>query len=106
MPHGRTLQPRALCVDGLDGVRIEIGDKHEAVKGVQYVLLSRPRPAPGAISARKLFPSANFVGGSSHRELSERIVERLGMQLGEAALGKFSNGEKSVEISRCTGPLS
>jgi len=38
------------------------------------------------------------VGGSSHPELSERIVDRLGSQLGEAALGKFSNGEKSVEI--------
>ena len=25
-------------------------------------------------------------------------MERLGSQLGEAALGKFSNGEKSVEI--------
>jgi phosphoribosylpyrophosphate synthetase len=30
--------------------------------------------------------------------LSERIAERLGLQLGDAALGKFSNGEKSVEI--------
>ena len=39
-----------------------------------------------------------MVGGSSHPELSERIAERLGMQLGDAALGKFSNGEKSVEI--------
>jgi phosphoribosylpyrophosphate synthetase len=38
------------------------------------------------------------VGGSSHPELSEKIAERLGMQLGDAALGKFSNGEKSVEI--------
>jgi ribose-phosphate pyrophosphokinase len=39
-----------------------------------------------------------MVGGSSHPELSERIAERLGLQLGDAALGKFSNGEKSVEI--------
>jgi len=39
-----------------------------------------------------------FPGGSSHPELSERIAERLGLQLGDAALGKFSNGEKSVEI--------
>ena len=30
--------------------------------------------------------------------MSERIAERLGLQLGDAALGKFSNGEKSVEI--------
>jgi ribose-phosphate pyrophosphokinase len=43
------------------------------------------------------------VGGSSHPELSEKIVERLGMQLGEAALGKFSNGEKSVEIRMVNG---
>jgi ribose-phosphate pyrophosphokinase len=41
---------------------------------------------------------AHVIGGSSHPELSERIAERLGMQLGNAALGKFSNGEKSVEI--------
>lgn len=30
--------------------------------------------------------------------MSDRIAERLGMQLGDVALGKFSNGEKSVEI--------
>jgi phosphoribosylpyrophosphate synthetase len=38
-------------------------------------------------------------GGSSHRELSDRIAARLGMPLSDATLGKFSNGEKSVEIS-------
>src|ERR1700676_5350634 len=37
-------------------------------------------------------------GGSSHPELSDRIAARLGMQLDDAALGQFSNGEKSVEI--------
>jgi phosphoribosylpyrophosphate synthetase len=52
------------------------------------------------VFSKKLYsePVANGVGGSSHPELSERIAERLGMQLGDAALGKFSNGEKSVEI--------
>lgn len=44
--------------------------------------------------------SSLIIGGSSHPELSERIVDRLGMQLAEVALGKFSNGEKSVEIRR------
>lgn len=42
-----------------------------------------------------------MIGGSSHPALSDRIAERLGMQLGDAALGKFSNGEKSVEIRIC-----
>jgi phosphoribosylpyrophosphate synthetase len=52
------------------------------------------------VFSKKLYSEqvADGVGGSSHPELSERIAERLGMQLGDAALGKFSNGEKSVEI--------
>ena len=43
------------------------------------------------------------LGGSSHPELSDKIAERLCMQLGDVALGEFSNGEKSVEIRSSLG---
>lgn len=43
-------------------------------------------------------PNIKVFSGSSHPELSLRIVERLGISLGKNVLKKFSNQETSVEI--------
>ncbi|XP_074601970.1 phosphoribosyl pyrophosphate synthetase isoform X2 [Brevipalpus obovatus] len=43
-------------------------------------------------------PNIKVFSGSSHPELSLRIVERLGISLGKNVLKKFSNRETSVEI--------
>eukprot|EP01136_Pigoraptor_vietnamica_P005534 Opistho-1_new@37326 len=40
-----------------------------------------------------------IFAGNSHRELAERIVARLGLQLGQARVSKFANGETCVEIN-------
>ncbi|OLL21890.1 Ribose-phosphate pyrophosphokinase 1 [Neolecta irregularis DAH-3] len=40
----------------------------------------------------------HIFGGSSHPELAKLIAERLGCVLAAATLGRFSNGETSVEI--------
>ncbi|XP_065185900.1 ribose-phosphate pyrophosphokinase 2-like [Sycon ciliatum] len=39
-----------------------------------------------------------LFSGNSHPELSKRIAERLGIELGKVTLKKFSNQETSVEI--------
>ena len=36
--------------------------------------------------------------GSSNPELSQKIVQRLGLRLGNATIGRFSDGETSIEI--------
>ena len=36
--------------------------------------------------------------GNAHRALANRVVDRLRMDLGNAEVGRFSNGEVSVEI--------
>lgn len=38
--------------------------------------------------------------GSSHPELVESICERLGSHPAQAELGKFSNGETKVQLSK------
>jgi ribose-phosphate pyrophosphokinase len=39
-----------------------------------------------------------ILGGSSHPSLTKSICSRLGVSEGAAILGKFSNGETSVQI--------
>jgi len=39
-----------------------------------------------------------ILGGSSHPTLTKSICNRLGVSEGAAILGKFSNGETSVQI--------
>ena len=39
-----------------------------------------------------------ILGGSSHPSLTRSICSRLGVSEGAAILGKFSNGETSVQI--------
>ncbi|MCC7516832.1 MAG: ribose-phosphate pyrophosphokinase [Pseudomonadales bacterium] len=44
---------------------------------------------------------SNFMvfSGNANRELAQRITQRLGMRLGDAAVKSFSDGEISVEIN-------
>ncbi|EFO21692.2 ribose-phosphate pyrophosphokinase 2 [Loa loa] len=46
----------------------------------------------------KRMPNIKVFSGSSHRDLSERICERLQLDVAKASLKKFSNKETNVEI--------
>ncbi|XP_072118423.1 ribose-phosphate pyrophosphokinase 2-like isoform X2 [Mobula birostris] len=43
-------------------------------------------------------PNIVLFSGSSHRELSQRVADRLGLELGKVVTKKFSNQETCVEI--------
>ncbi|MFM7275748.1 MAG: ribose-phosphate pyrophosphokinase [Gammaproteobacteria bacterium] len=43
-------------------------------------------------------PEMMVFSGSSNPELAQKIVQRLGLRLGSATLGRFSDGETSIEI--------
>ncbi|GIX88946.1 hypothetical protein CDAR_108602 [Caerostris darwini] len=43
-------------------------------------------------------PNVKVFSGSSHPELAQKVVDRLGINLGKAVLKKFSNKETCVEI--------
>uniref|UniRef100_A0A6A7FNR4 Ribose-phosphate pyrophosphokinase 2 n=2 Tax=Hirondellea gigas TaxID=1518452 RepID=A0A6A7FNR4_9CRUS len=55
----------------------------------------------GAQCLRKIkskMPNIKIFSGSSHKDLAQRIVDRLGIDLGKVVAKKFSNLETSVEI--------
>ncbi|ELK32026.1 Ribose-phosphate pyrophosphokinase 1 [Myotis davidii] len=43
-------------------------------------------------------PNIKIVSGSSHQDLSQKIADRLGLELGKVGTKKFSNQEACVEI--------
>ncbi|KAM5181823.1 ribose-phosphate pyrophosphokinase 2 isoform 1-T1 [Mantella aurantiaca] len=43
-------------------------------------------------------PNIVLFSGSSHQDLSQKVAERLGLELGKVVTKKFSNQETSVEI--------
>ncbi|ELU15541.1 hypothetical protein CAPTEDRAFT_150274 [Capitella teleta] len=43
-------------------------------------------------------PNIKVFGGTSHRELAQKICDRLGIELGKVSTKKFSNQETSVEV--------
>ncbi|KAJ6653561.1 hypothetical protein lerEdw1_009141 [Lerista edwardsae] len=43
-------------------------------------------------------PNIKIFSGSSHQDLSQRIADRLGLELGKVVTKKFSNQETCVEI--------
>uniref|UniRef100_A0A803Y9H8 Ribose-phosphate pyrophosphokinase 2 n=1 Tax=Meleagris gallopavo TaxID=9103 RepID=A0A803Y9H8_MELGA len=51
-----------------------------------------PSPSPHAM------PNIVLFSGSSHHDLSQRVADRLGLELGKVVTKKFSNQETSVEI--------
>uniref|UniRef100_A0A669PMI5 Ribose-phosphate pyrophosphokinase 2 n=6 Tax=Galloanserae TaxID=1549675 RepID=A0A669PMI5_PHACC len=52
----------------------------------------RHPPSPHAM------PNIVLFSGSSHHDLSQRVADRLGLELGKVVTKKFSNQETSVEI--------
>ena len=44
-------------------------------------------------------PNIKVFSGSSHKDLAQRICERLQLDVSKAALKKFANRETNVEIS-------
>ncbi|DAA12554.1 TPA: PRPS2 protein-like [Bos taurus] len=57
--------------------------------------LSRPAPLG---TPRPTMPNIVLFSGSSHQDLSQRVADRLGLELGKVITKKFSNQETSVEI--------
>ena len=43
-------------------------------------------------------PEMMVFTGTSNPELSQKIVQKLGLRLGNATIGRFSDGETSIEI--------
>ncbi|MEE6470178.1 hypothetical protein FKM82_008878 [Ascaphus truei] len=43
-------------------------------------------------------PNIVLFSGSSHQDLSQKVADRLGLELGKVVTKKFSNQETSVEI--------
>lgn len=46
-----------------------------------------------------------IFAGSSHPQLAQAIVQRLGIQLGNVTLGTFSNGETNVQMGESVRDL-
>ncbi|KAJ8014979.1 hypothetical protein DPEC_G00021390 [Dallia pectoralis] len=88
--------------------RLQLLRKVEEV-AINYTLLLRaaeeamghssslPNKSTDALEYTKM-PNIKIFSGSSHRELSHKIAERLGMELGKVVTKKFSNQETCVEI--------
>lgn len=49
------------------------------------------RDAPPSLAGR--MPNIKIFSGSSHQDLSQRIADRLGLELGKVVTKKFSNQE-------------
>ncbi|KIH59523.1 ribose-phosphate diphosphokinase [Ancylostoma duodenale] len=58
---------------------------------------ARVTPLPGHNEHVRM-PNIKVFSGSSHRDLSQRICERLQLEVSKASLKKFSNKETNVEI--------
>ncbi|XP_063603899.1 ribose-phosphate pyrophosphokinase 2-like isoform X2 [Penaeus indicus] len=55
-------------------------------------------PAPPSPAGRRKMPNIKIFSGSSHPDLAQRVVDRLGIDLGKVVTKKFSNLETCVEI--------
>ncbi|KAK9401945.1 ribose-phosphate pyrophosphokinase 2 [Crotalus adamanteus] len=75
--------------------------------GARPLSLSLPRvasfppffPAPTRLGLLcPVMPNIVLFSGSSHQDLSQRVADRLGLDLGKVVTKKFSNQETSVEI--------
>ncbi|XP_029840185.2 ribose-phosphate pyrophosphokinase 2 isoform X1 [Ixodes scapularis] len=50
------------------------------------------------LAFRRKMPNVKVFSGSSHCDLAQKVVDRLGIELGKVVLKKFSNQETCVEI--------
>ncbi|XP_037678629.1 uncharacterized protein LOC119524017 [Choloepus didactylus] len=55
--------------------------------------LSRSRQPPALPPSRPAMPNIVLFSGSSHQDLSQRVADRLGLELGKVITKKFSNQE-------------
>ncbi|XP_047473228.1 ribose-phosphate pyrophosphokinase 2 isoform X2 [Penaeus chinensis] len=55
-------------------------------------------PVPPSSAGRRKMPNIKIFSGSSHPDLAQRVVDRLGIDLGKVVTKKFSNLETCVEI--------
>ncbi|XP_019870172.1 ribose-phosphate pyrophosphokinase 1 isoform X3 [Aethina tumida] len=53
---------------------------------------------PGELKLERRMPNIKVFSGTSHPDLAQRIVDRLGIDLGKVVTKKFSNLETCVEI--------
>ncbi|XP_065573066.1 ribose-phosphate pyrophosphokinase 2 isoform X1 [Artemia franciscana] len=61
-------------------------------------LLKRNLISSSAPSFQARMPNIKVFSGSSHVDLAQKIVDRLGIDLGKVVTKKFSNRETSVEV--------
>lgn len=52
----------------------------------------------GAVNFCRKMPNIKVFSGSSHCDLAQKVVDRLGIELGKVVLKKFSNQETCVEV--------
>ncbi|XP_048449339.1 ribose-phosphate pyrophosphokinase-like [Rhincodon typus] len=50
-------------------------------------------------------PNIKIFSGSSHQDLSQKIADRLGLELGKVVTKKFSNQETCI-IQKCQSALA
>jgi hypothetical protein len=72
---------------------------NHSLAGINFTT-SLQHSSPLNASLRLYFAMRNLVvlGGSSHPSLTKSICNRLGVPEGKIVLGKFSNGETSIQI--------
>ncbi|XP_075228948.1 phosphoribosyl pyrophosphate synthetase isoform X6 [Lycorma delicatula] len=66
----------------------------ESVRAKSLLRANLEKPSP----LRKRMPNIKVFSGTSHPDLAQRIVDRLGIELGKVVTKKFSNLETCVEI--------
>ncbi|RZF48012.1 hypothetical protein LSTR_LSTR002078 [Laodelphax striatellus] len=67
----------------------------ESVRAKSLLRTNSETPKP---HLEKRMPNIKVFSGSSHPDLAQRIVDRLGIDLGKVVTKKFSNLETCVEI--------
>ncbi|XP_072357629.1 ribose-phosphate pyrophosphokinase 1-like [Scyliorhinus torazame] len=60
--------------------------------------LAHPLSKDGGVRKIGSMPNIKIFSGSSHQDLSQKIADRLGLELGKVVTKKFSNQETCVEI--------
>uniref|UniRef100_A0A8C1WDK2 Ribose-phosphate pyrophosphokinase 1 n=2 Tax=Cyprininae TaxID=2743694 RepID=A0A8C1WDK2_CYPCA len=62
------------------------------------VFFLKPHPDTTGTTDQPRMPNIKIFSGSSHPDLSQKIADRLGLELGKVVTKKFSNQETCVEI--------
>ncbi|RWS08376.1 ribose-phosphate pyrophosphokinase 1-like protein [Dinothrombium tinctorium] len=73
-------------------------DVHNCCLTFEHIVNDSQTNAGHSEQHTQRMPNIKVFSGSSHPDLSQKVVERLGINLGKAVLKKFSNQETSVEI--------